>query len=185
MKHNRFLAVMMATVISGMSLSACSLNDDEPESEAPFTTCPVSDATLYACGLSQQGTRSDMIVLFTEDDIEWFNETTREIRLRDTVEPLYKKCRVLSSIEFRLGNETLLSDITSVSLVCSQVFFDLVLCYGKIENGEVTDGYFLNDCYPTIPEIMGDERVQANRERRAPQWEAFISYLKSKGKLRK
>ena len=185
MKHNKFLAAMMATAISGLTLTACSLHSDEPVSEAPFTTCPISDATLYACCLSQQGTRSDVEVLFTEDDIEWFNETTREIKFRDTVEPLYKKCRVLSSIEFRLGNVTLLSDVTSVSLLCSQVFFDLVLLYGKIENGEVTDGYFLNDCYPTIPGVMADERVRANRERRAPQWEAFIRHLESKGKLRK
>lgn len=38
---------------------------------------------------------------------------------------------------------------------------------------------------PTSQAMAMDERVQANRERRAPQWEAFLKYLERKGKLRR
>ena len=38
---------------------------------------------------------------------------------------------------------------------------------------------------PTSQAMAMDERVQANRERRAPQWEAFLKYLDSKGRLKK
>ena len=48
----------------------------------------------------------------------------------------------------------------------------------------IDDGrYYLYDCYPT--QFADDERVQANRLRRAPQWETFLKYLEGRGKLRR
>ena len=71
-----------------------------------------------------------------------------------------------------------------VSLICSQMFDNLVLCCGKTDGEVVDDGhYYLYDCYP--PQFIDDERVQANRKLRAPQWETFLNYLESKGKLKK
>jgi hypothetical protein len=43
--------------------------------------------------------------------------------------------------------------------------------------------YYLHDCYPL--QFINDERVQANRERRAEQWAIFTQHLESRGKLRK
>ena len=71
---------------------------------------------------------------------------------------------------------------TYVGLICSQMFDDLVLCCGKIEGEVIDDGrYYLYDCYPL--QFIDSDQVQANRERRAPQWEAFLKYLERKGKL--
>jgi hypothetical protein len=64
------------------------------------------------------------------------------------------------------------------------VFDDLVLCYGKMDGEVVDDGkYYLYDCYPL--QYIEDERVQANRTRRASQWETFLNYLEKAGKLKK
>ncbi len=188
MKHYRPLAWMMAIAIACMTATACSSNDNE--TEKPFTTDPV-EKTFYACGVGQPKTRSVadvQNVLFTEDDIEWFDLTTRELHFRDTMEPLRDKITLLVGIDFYLGGEYLFSGgATFVGLICSQVFNDLVLCCGKIEYGEVIENnrYYLYDCYPNTPQFLNDEQVQANIKKRAPQWETFTNYLESKGKLKK
>ena len=188
MKHYRPLAWMLAIALASMTATACSSNDDEKEK--PFTTDPVEN-TLYACGVGQPDTRAVtdvQNVLFTEGDIEWFNVTTRELHFRDTMEPLREKIPLLAAIDFYLGGEYLFSGgATFVGLICSQVFNDLVLCCGKIEDGEVIDSnrYYLYDCYPNTPQFLNDEQVKTNRAKRATQWETFTKYLESKGKLRK
>ena len=83
MKHYKHLAWMMAIAIASMTMTACSLDSYEPEK--PFTTDPVGKAHLWCIG--QPGTRSVTDVekfLFTDDDIEWFDLNTRELRFRDT-----------------------------------------------------------------------------------------------------
>ena len=37
--------------------------------------------------------------MFTENDIEWFDVNTRELRFRDMEEPLYKKMESFHEIE--------------------------------------------------------------------------------------
>ena len=186
MKHYKHLAWMMAIAIASMTMTACSLDSNEPEK--PFTTCPTSETTLYACGVSESGTRSigdSQNVLFTEDDIEWFDVNTRELRFRDTMAPLKLQIPLLASVDFYLGGAFLFSGgATHVSLICSQVFEDLVLCCGKID-GEVIDNghYYLYDCYPL--QFIDTDKVKTNIEKRARQWELFTHYLESKGKLRK
>jgi len=182
MKYYKALAWTVAIAIAGTMMTACS--SDSSESEKPFTTCPVSESTLYACGIGQPGTRSDAGILFTEDDILWFDVNTREIRFRDTMEPLREKIPLLASVDFYLSGEYLFSGgATFVGLICSQMFDDFVLCCGKIDGEVIDDGhYYLYDCYPT--QFINDERVQANIQKRAPQWETFTKYLDSKGKLK-
>ena len=186
MKHYRSLAWMMAIATASMTMTACSLDGNEPEK--PFVTCPASGTTLYAYGISQTGTRSASDIgnyLFTEDDIEWFDVCTRELRFRDTMEPLREKIPLLASIDFYLGGEFLFSGgATHVGLICSQVFDNLVLCCGKIDGEVIDDGhYYLYDCYPL--QFIDTDAVKANREKNAAQWETFTKYLESKGKLKK
>ena len=186
MKHYRLLVWMMEIALASMTTTACSLDGNEPEK--PFVTYPTSETTLYACGISQTGTRSasDLDnVLFTENDIEWFDVSTRELHFRDTMEPLCEKIPLLASIDFYLGGEYLFSGgVTYVGLICSQVFHDLVLCCGKLDGEVVDDGHFyLYDCYPL--QFIDTDAVKANREKNATKWKTFIKYLESKGKLKK
>ncbi len=176
----------VAIAIACMSMTACS-SDDEV-TEKPFTTVPVESSKLYACGITQTETRgvTDAAnVVFTEDDILWFDVNTREIRFRDTMEPLRETIPLLARVDFYLSGEYLFSGgATHVALICSQMFNDLVLCCGKIDGEVINDcHYYLYDCYPL--QFINDECVQANRIKRAEQWKAFTDYLESKGKLRK
>ena len=176
--RNRFLMVAMATVGLATAIVACSNSDNDSEQ-------PIADLSkLYVCGISG-GTfevNDASNVVFTEDDIEWFDVNTRELKFKDLDEPLYKKFQLLSGVEFRLGDATLFKGSTLVGLVCSQVFDDLVLCCGTIDGNEAVDGYYLYDCYPA--QYADDERVVANRASRAEQWKTFTKYLKDKGKLK-
>ena len=182
--RNSFWMMAIATASLAMSMTACSSDDNEvnnPQGEERQQTL----AGLRAYAVLPTGTRGSDGALFTDDDIEWFNVTTREIRFRDTMEPLREKIPLLAGVDFYLNGENLFSGgATHVGLICSQMFDDLVLCCGKIDGEVIDDGhYYLYDCYPL--QFINDERVKANRMKRAAQWELFITYLDGKGKLRK
>ena len=178
--HHFPLSVSGLIAIAGVRLSACSLDGYEPEK--PFTTCPPSPPALVA--LDASGTSSVPSILFTVNDIDWFDVNTRELKFKDMQEPLSERLRILGEMVFCLGNDTLFEGITIVSPICSQIFDDLVL-YCERKEGDFADDtrYYLNDCYPL--QFLNDERVQANRTRRTEQWAAFTKYLESMGRLRK
>lgn len=179
--HVWAMAIAMTGVL--MSLTACSLNGDEPEK--PFTTDPVEGTTkLYVCGIGTQETKAADNILFTEDEIECFDVNTRELRFKEMSTPLNERLSLLSGVEFHLGNSVLFTGSTFVGLECSQVFDDLVLCCGKLDGEVVDDGkYYLYDCYPL--QFIDDERVQASKAKRSSQWNTFLNYLESSGKLKK
>ena len=183
MKHYKSLAWMMAIAIAGMTMTACSLDSNEPEK--PFTTCPESETMLYACGVNESGTRSigdAQDVLFTEDDIEWFNITTREIKFRDMDVPLYERLQPYHEIKFYLGDEVLFVVSSFVGDWDSRTFTNLVLNYDVITDPN-QGHYYLHDCYPL--QFIDTDEVKANIKKNAGQWELFTYYLDSKGKLKK
>ena len=71
----------VAIAIACMSMTAC--GSDDEVTEKSFTTDPVESSKLYACGIPQTETRGvddATNVVFTDDDILWFDVNTREIR---------------------------------------------------------------------------------------------------------
>ena len=177
----------MAIAITNVTMTACSSDDYEPAK--PFTTDPVELNKLYAYGIDQSERKSaeeGYKVLFTEDDIEWFDLDTREIRFKDEVdkdEPLYKRLLPFNKIGIQLSDHFLFEISSFVGLWDSRIFYDLVLCYGKMEGEVLVDGkYYLYDCYPI--QFINDEQVQANIKKNATLWEVFTKFLASKGKLR-
>ena len=186
-KNFKTIACMMATAIVSMTMTACSSDDYEPAK--PFTTDPVELNKLYAYGIDPSTTKSaeeGHIILFTEDDIEWFDMSTREIKFKDDVnkdEPLYRRLQPFYKIGIQLGDHFLFEISSFVGLWDSRIFDNLVLCYGKMEGEILDDGkYYLYDCYPI--QFINEDNVQANIKKNAAQWEAFIQFLESKGKLR-
>lgn len=183
--RNSFWMMAIATASLAMSMTACS--SDDYETTEIFTTDPVESSTLYACSVNQHGTRgvTDVAnVVFTEDDILWFDVNTRELKFKNTEEPIYKKLEPFHEIEIRLGNDALFAVSSFVGIWDSRIFDNLVLCYGKMDSEVSLDSkYYLYDCYPL--QFVDTDVVKANREKNATQWETFTEYLESKGKLKK
>ena len=169
MKYYKPLAWMMAIAIASTTLTACSLDGNEPEKPIVIID-PVEKATLYACGISPSETRTAgdaQNMLFTEKDIEWFNAST--------LEPFHE-------IKFYLGDNALFVVSSFVADWDSRIFTDLVLHYDLISDPN-QGHYYLHDCYPA--QFIDTNEVKANIKKNAGQWELFTYYLESKGKLRK
>ena len=182
MKHLTFWRNILVMAATLLSITSCSSNDSEQEK--PFTTDPVEQTKFFVCEASGE-TRGETAVidtLFTEDDIEWFNVSTREIRFKKQDEQLFNKLMKdyhREGLEFRLGESLLFEVSRFVSDFDSRIFTDLVLHYSMI--GEDYPRYYLHDCYPA--QFIDDERTQANIKKNAVQWETFTKYLESKGKI--
>lgn len=165
-----------------IAMTAC--QSDVLEPEISVSADPAENDFLYACGVEPTESRSlagGQNILFTEDDIEWFNTKTREIKFRDNEEPLYKRLKPFHEIEIHLGVDVLFVVSSFVGLWYSQIFTDLVLCYGNQETLEF-DGYYLYDCYPL--QFSDLDEIKANAEAKSGQWKSFISHMENLGKLR-
>ena len=180
MKLWRNILVMTAAMLS---LASCSSNDNDQEK--PFTVCPEELVKFFACEMNSKTRGTAIDTLFTEDDIEWFNVSTREIRFKKQDEQLYTKLMKnynKEKLEFHLGEDVLFEVSRFVSDIDSRVFTDLVLHYSTIGEDADNPRYYLHDCYPA--QFISDERTQANIKKNAVQWETFTKYLEGKGKLR-
>ena len=176
------IAFMM---LAAFSLASCSSNDSEQDK--PFTVCPEEQIKFFVCEASGEtrGATATIDTLFTEDDIEWFNVNTREIRFKKQDEQLFNKLMKnyhKEGLEFRLGENFLFEVSRFVSDFDSRIFYDLVLHYSKIGEDEDNPCYYLHDCYPA--QFINDERTQANIKKNAMQWETFTKYFEIKGKLK-
>ena len=187
-KRNNFWTVAIAIVNLTMSMTACSSDDNEVNNELSGNENVEPSATLAAYAIDSQGTRSGgeaKTAVFTDEDIEWFDLNTRELRFRIDSEAIHTRLKSIFFMEFRLDDEVLFQVDNLVNPTVSRTYFDLVLYYEWTWVGEekVEVGYFLYDCYPQ--QFIDEELTKINRNKRANQWKAFIDYLESKGKLRK
>ena len=186
--RNSIWMVAIAIGSFAMSLTACSSDDIEVNSELGGKENVEQSTALAAYAIDSQGTRSGGEVktaVFTDEDIEWFDLNTRELRFGIDSEAIYNRLESLDRIEFRLGDDVLFQVDNIVNPTFSRPYFDLVLYYDWTwENDEkVGVGYYLYDCYPQ--QFVDEELTKNNRNKRAEQWKAFTEYLESKGKLKK
>lgn len=185
---NSIWMVAIAVGSFAMSLTACSSDDIEVNSELGGKENVEQSTALAAYAIDSQGTRSGGEVktaVFTDDDIEWFDLNTRELRFGIDSEAIYNRLESLDRIEFRLGDDVLFQVDNIVNPTFSRPYFDLVLYYDWTwENDEkVGVGYYLYDCYPQ--QFVDEELTKNNRNKRVEQWKAFTDFLESKGKLKK
>ena len=187
-KRNNFWTVAIGIASFAMSLTACSSDDNEVNNELADKENVEQSTTLAAYAIDSQGTRSGgetKTAVFTDEDIEWFDLNTRELRFGIDSEVIHKRLESLNRIEFRLGDDILFQVDNLVNPTVSRTYFDLVLYYEWTwENDEkVGVGYYLYDCYPQ--QFVDEELTKNNRNKRVEQWKAFTDYLESKGKLKK
>ena len=184
---NSIWMVAIAIGSFAMSLTACSSDDIEVNSELGGKENVEQSTALAAYAIDSQGTRSGGEVktaVFTDEDIEWFDLNTRELRFGIDSEAIYNRLESLDRIEFRLGDDVLFQVDNIVNPTFSRPYFDLVLYYDWTwENDEkVGVGYYLYDCYPQ--QFVDEELTKNNRNKRVEQWKAFTDFLESKGKLK-
>ena len=187
-KRNNFWTVAIVIVSLTMSMTACSSDDNEVSNELSGKENVGQSAMLAAYAIDSQGTRSGgeaKTAVFTDEDIEWFDLNTRELRFRIDSEAIHTRLKSIFFMEFHLGDEVLFQVDNLVNPTVSRTYFDLVLYYEWTWVGEekVEVGYFLYDCYPQ--QFIDEELTKINRNKRANQWKAFIDYLESNAKLRK
>ena len=186
--------VVWESVFKNVPIASATLHVPEGSIEKYKATSPWKDfgnivaleeeqAKLIICVANNDET-APIDTLYTEDEILWFNDKTREIKFKYSDEEVRKKLWSKSKyLEFRLG-ENVLFKATRTSIVMSNTYQDLVLCKGSMERRPISsDGYFLYDCFPLTEKYLNDERTLANIQKRAPQWEIFLKYWESKGKL--
>ena len=184
MKHLSFWRIIFV-MAAAIAIASCSNDNEQEKTESKS---PAEQTRFFACEASgeSRGTTAVIDTLFTEDDIEWFNLTSREIRFKKQDEQLFKKLMEnyqKGKVEFRLGEDILFEVSRFVSDLDSRIFTDLVLHYSPTYGDTEEPHYYLRDCYP--PQFIDDERTQANIRKNAEQWETFTNHLKGKGKLKK
>ena len=124
-------------------------------------------------------------IVFTGNDILWFDESTKEIRFRNNAS---HKSDVLNlqnrTIGFYIDNDYLFSAIC-VSSLGSQIYNSLVFYFDILGNK-----YYLLDGYPEASVITNDSALASTAEREdnmqqiASEWSAFINQLKQEDKLK-
>lgn len=149
-----------------------SCSDDDENNYVP------SKINVYGIEMSRAQDKDAQLV-FTGDNIDWFNPDTREIKFKN-IEPSASIFPVYSKIEFRIGENMLFSASSFVMDCYSQSFLDLVLYYSSAENR-----YYLDDCYPNTEAIKNTEEVKEHIIARESQWDTFIRTLQSEKRIRR
>ena len=188
MKH--FLMTVLLITALCLIVSGCS---DELVKDNPSVTSSGNISEIIVRGANMETDvnttpLSDVAepIVFTGDDILWFNETTREIRFKSSVandrNPIISNHQTL---RFYFGDEYLFSSLIYVNSISSQVFNSLVFYYSILENK-----YFLLDGYPPDTSVFQDtqnanQSRDDNRKQIESQWTIFIDQLKKEGKYQK
>jgi hypothetical protein len=179
---------MKATVLFFIALTGLSLAGCRPESEdLPVQTG--SDIIVRASNAEEgvtvrSGTPEP--VVFTGDDILWFNETTKELCFKNNFSNSPANNSALyatRAVKFYINDEYLFSSMIYVSDFSSQTFNSLVFYYNVTENR-----YFLRDGYPDAAVLPNPQKAQElrdeNRRKIAPEWNRFIEQMKREGRYK-
>ena len=95
--------------------------------------------------------------------------------------PPYEMLEPFHEIKFYLGDNVLFTVSSFVGDWDSSTYTNLILHYDVITDPD-QGHYYLHDCYPLY--LIDTDEVKANIKKNEGQWELFIYYLESKGKLR-
>lgn len=164
-------AYLLSLIICSLCICSCSNENDVLPEATP------SELKVYCVQSLLPDREENSSILFTGDDIEWFDPSTREIKFNG-IKPNPSKISGGATLEFRIGEQPLFSRIHFVSSINSQAFLDMVLYYDLI-----ADKYYLDDCYPNTKAMRETPEVKQHISEREAQWQPFIEALKAEGKL--
>ena len=175
----RIFLLMVVFSFSTISFNSYS-NGKAPEDEKSIDK-------LYIMGFRSNGTGEELI--FTGDDIQSFNLTTREIVFVDSLYIKTRLCRsgwIVSNIY--LNDMLLFKRIPFLSSINSGVFNDLVFYFDSFNYFDPDDRLYLNDGFPDLDYFREKkENIQKvreeNAEKRKAEWDIFIKYLNDNNKI--
>lgn len=164
----RFLSVFVTLIImcNIICFTACDWVKEQP------------DANMLRCvAVYRSTTTSSDSVFFTEENIQYFDTTTNELKIK-TGYNLDKMLR-FSYYVFYLQTDSLFS-AQPVSELMSSTRSDLVIRFSLLNNK-----IYLEDGYPMYIDNLGyTSQISENKAKRATNWKRFLNRLKVIGKLR-
>lgn len=169
MKTCSIINVILFCVI--LAFSSCENNSPEQSSLITVT----GEAKTTSSSVNGENSNDVAPVVFTGNDIAWFNSKTGEIKFRGSFNP--GDLELHQNLHFYLAGNHLFTVVTYVMPIHSFASNDLVLYIDA-------DGKcYLHDCYPlslmeTLPE------VKENKQKREVAWNKFINQLKNEKKLK-
>jgi hypothetical protein len=173
---------ILHTFILSIALTGCGRTEDiEPPSAASGLIFKVSQSEM----VTRAGDDANVErVIFTGDDILWFNISTKEIRFKNNISQKKIIEGVLNhAIRFYIDDEYLFSSMICVSDLNSQTFDNLVFYYSQIENK-----FYLKDGYPDVSVLQNSAEHQNRRDENMAEikdeWDKFINRIKLEGRYR-
>lgn len=167
---NSFFAII--TFLFIYVLSSC---DSSESNESDSLITAVGEFAQSSVEVKESIANGDAVV-FTGNDIQWFNPNTREIKFKNNVD--LNSFQTYQKIHFRLNNSYLFTAQTYASQHHSFIVNDLVLFIDV-----VTRKCYLHDCYP-LEIAENDPDTKENKEKRADAWSSFLTQLKAESKVK-
>ena len=180
MKKGLILFAALQCVLS----SGCTTEMIEPVTESGGIIGRAYNVDISTGSISRGDDKGPIV--FTGNDILWFNETTKEIRFKNnmSIKPSVYKYQAIS---FYIDEEYMFSTAVCVSGSSSQVYNSLVFFYNVTENK-----YYLLEGYLPAPNNPSDIFNGAPEQQRdgykgniTSEWNKFIDRLKNEGKYNK
>ncbi|MDR2148501.1 MAG: hypothetical protein LBE91_18820 [Tannerella sp.] len=175
--------VLLLMAFTSLAFTGCQ-TDTQVDPEPATSRLIIRAANTEITTRSGAGdSNSQEPVVFTGDDILWFNETTGELRFKGNTS---MRSALHGDVKFYLGDEFLFPSMVFTSDLSSMSVNSLVLYHNILENK-----LYLANGYPAIRPESGKFNEQqaawqieraANRKKITSQWAKFIEELKKEGK---
>lgn len=174
MSYMKSISLFLSILPSVVFMNSCSNTDLNPAYNDGYSQLIVKIETKSNSGSEEQ-------VVFTGDDLLWFNGTTKEIRFKDNYFQ-QKNISLYADVKFYLDNEYLFSTFR-LSDFNSNIHNSPVFYYSTIENK-----FYINDGYPEIAVLRPQDKIQKERDENmqaiADGWGKFIQHLKKINKYK-
>jgi hypothetical protein len=174
--------IAISTMLVSIVLGGC--HQDEEEGQYQTSLLIAKGSNVEVAIRSTSGMNTDGPIIFTGNDILWFDESSGELRFRDNMS-LSDDMNLWKTVKFYINDEYLFTSMIFVSDLSSAVYNSLVLYYSIIENK-----FYLADGYPMDVSVLLDAKEtqdlrDENMRQITNEWSRFIAQLKIEGKYRK
>ncbi|MDR1723919.1 MAG: hypothetical protein LBR84_08310 [Tannerella sp.] len=179
-------SVLIFTLAVSTLLSGCRKDEENGIEQTSKLIAKASNeivATFASAADLRASVEADEPIIFTGNDILWFDGATGEIRFRDNMANT-NSLSLWRSVKFYIGDDYLFSSMIFVSDLSSAIYNSLVFYYSIIENKfYLADGYPMDTSVLSDPQKAQDERDD-NMRKIENEWNKFITLMKQEEKYR-